>query len=603
MTRYYVPEISNNQADVFAAAGLAQLLLDSGLSPLITREGRHFIIESDIAVDTVQDCVRLAGKQLYRYIIKDDQVERPARLACYDLPVIREIEAEKRQQREILKEELRLIPELSRSPEIIQRRQEYQQDPEYRMHSVFKSMQTFTSANKVLEKINKKDETQSLLIDILNSLRSPNNSIPNIKLGATPNQLINPHFAKGCWRPKPDATTRSNLSLNDFNDNEFLQYLRYAGYFKCAAPFLIAATKKSRASKKKKPLHLLTPVPQHISLNNIISIIDQMRTLRFGGKSKVDVLASIEIARLLVENSEFGISKLPELLCIRNQTPADIIAGIYVTHYMPMQHVWNLIEMSFLPIPGWFTIQSNIDALAWREILNEHRNILRKLSDDISEEVGLIQEYRAFLQTDRHDALEHVVIFMAHYGAYWMSAVNDKHKGYIARFTTTGLERMAKYMGVEISEILAEPAFKAIAKAIRIVTVNAQTQKAISKRNPNAEKPWRDIRYGLIAELNRKRFVQKEFIESLSIFISQYNYENARRREDKGIKSAPRNITVEEMERFINIIDKNGSPIVGALLCAYGTCREPNDKYNIDDEKDELDTTDDVENADEEEDE
>jgi hypothetical protein len=40
-------------------------------------------------------------------------------------------------------------------------------------------------------------------------------------------------------------------------------------------------------------------------------------------------------------------------------------------------------------------------------------------------------------------------------------------------------------------------------------------------------------------------------------------------------KQAPRNVTTEEFAEVVGLIQTRGSALVGALLAAYGSCREP----------------------------
>jgi hypothetical protein len=41
---------------------------------------------------------------------------------------------------------------------------------------------------------------------------------------------------------------------------------------------------------------------------------------------------------------------------------------------------------------------------------------------------------------------------------------------------------------------------------------------------------------------------------------------------------APRNVTTEELHRLLALVEDHGAPLVGALLAAYGSCREPRDE-------------------------
>jgi hypothetical protein len=129
-------------------------------------------------------------------------------------------------------------------------------------------------------------------------------------------------------------------------------------------------------------------------------------------------------------------------------------------------------------------------------------------------------------------------------------------------------------MGVapRLTEILNTSGFQAVAAAVRKATVSAQAQKAMKKKD------YREIRYELLHDLRRKRSLPgvAPLIETVSDFVSSYNVENARRREMG--KSAPRNVTTEEFSEFAALIEQHGAALIGALLCAYGSCREPREE-------------------------
>jgi hypothetical protein len=46
-------------------------------------------------------------------------------------------------------------------------------------------------------------------------------------------------------------------------------------------------------------------------------------------------------------------------------------------------------------------------------------------------------------------------------------------------------------------------------------------------------------------------------------------------------KPAPRNITTEEFAAFVALVESSlGASTIGAMLCAYGSCREPREDEN-----------------------
>ena len=124
-------------------------------------------------------------------------------------------------------------------------------------------------------------------------------------------------------------------------------------------------------------------------------------------------------------------------------------------------------------------------------------------------------------------------------------------------------------MDARLGDILDDLGFQAVAAAVRRATVSAQALKAMNRPD------YREIRYDLLPEIRRKRSLPgtEPLMEVVSDFVSRYNTENARRREMS--KQAPRNLTTGEFAAFAKLVENHGASLVGALLCAYGSCREP----------------------------
>jgi hypothetical protein len=223
-------------------------------------------------------------------------------------------------------------------------------------------------------------------------------------------------------------------------------------------------------------------------------------------------------------------------------------------------------SMSVVALPGWFVLDSADDARSFLAILTEHQRICRGLNDDHSDEIGLLLTYRRFLEARGEQAIMSLLEFMASYGQLVLRAWNQQRK--LKQFTADNFERLMEN-NKKLSDILSDPGFKSVAKAIRKATVNAQAQKA------NKRPDYREIRYDLIPQLKRASALpgNEPLIRELSEFVSSYNIENARRRELK--KPAPPNITTEEFESLIKLIDERRASNVGIMLCAYGACRDP----------------------------
>jgi hypothetical protein len=204
----------------------------------------------------------------------------------------------------------------------------------------------------------------------------------------------------------------------------------------------------------------------------------------------------------------------------------------------------------------------------WRELLTEHRAVIRGLRDDHSDEIGLLVMYRRFLQQHQEAAAHAFVEFAAAYGQFLLRAREQQRR--VRSFSTRDVERIVS-MSSKLSEILANPGFRAVAAAIRNATVGAQIQK--QKKTPHP----REVRYDLLPDLRRKRALPgTAFVEAVAEFVASYNAENARRLERGLHKITPPRVTTEEFEAFLQLFAQpSDTAAVGALLCAYATCKVP----------------------------
>jgi hypothetical protein len=165
---------------------------------------------------------------------------------------------------------------------------------------------------------------------------------------------------------------------------------------------------------------------------------------------------------------------------------------------------------------------------------------------------------------------------MERYGPFVIRA-RDQGRS-VRSFRTDRFRETVKHMDTTLTAILDDSGFKAVAAAVRRATVSAQALKAMKRPD------YREIRYDLLPELRRKRSLPgvAHLMEGVADFVASYNVENARRREMG--KQAPRNVTTEELSAFARLVERHGTSLVGALLCAYGSCREPREGKGVKDD-------------------
>lgn len=559
-----LPRTSGTHADVFAAVGLADLLervtRDRGVR--LRSEGQTFRVSMRHVqrLDTLPPIPHDPG---YRYLRLKASKPLPASVDEDDAI---DYESTRKLVQDLRKQERALREAAGRKPvdqEALRELRERWTIPpeEWRLLTALVTLQGAEIANKMYAEIVSLSpaDFDAHVRQGLQALANGESS--GLKWPVSTVQIFSPLLAKGYARLKPDSVARGDKTKDAWAD-PFVEWLRYRGYFLAAVPVF--------HGNNGENVRLLCPIPGDVTLTAYRAVVSKLRPLPLAGSPpKIDVLATLELARLLIEHAA-DIARADtesiEGLELLGRTPADVIAGVAVTNFQSMGQARAVSVLSELTLPGWFPVGSRADAETWLDILAEHRAIIRGLREDRSDELGLLQNYRRFLERRSERALTTLLEFAGAYGAFVLRARETGRR--VRQFTTTFLGRIVVSMNRSLTRILEDPGFQAVATAVRRATVSAQILKA-------QKQDHREIRYGLLHELRRTRELpgNEPFMTTVAEFISLYNAENARRHELR--RPAPRNVTTEELTSFTRLVDEYGASIVGALLCAFGTCRVP----------------------------
>ncbi|KKM11141.1 hypothetical protein SY88_10080 [Clostridiales bacterium PH28_bin88] len=128
----------------------------------------------------------------------------------------------------------------------------------------------------------------------------------------------------------------------------------------------------------------------------------------------------------------------------------------------------------------------------------------------------------------------------------------------------------------DYGKIVQDEGFRAVATAIRRATVSEQFHKARAGRQDY------EIHYGLFQDLRQKARFKDQIVALLSQFIASYNYENARRAEQKarsggGDERRRPQVTQQQLDQLIGLFDRFPPEVVTLLLTAYGSARDVRD--------------------------
>lgn len=422
---------------------------------------------------------------------------------------------------------------------------------DWRLYQVLNTLQGDGGTNGAIETIaGQSSESWSQSIhQALEALASGN--LPNGPFDLDLVQLFNPHAAKGYARLKPDSTARGDKTKDAWSE-PFLEWLRYRGYFRSACPYFLGP--------KSEHVRLLCPIPKQIGMRAYDAVVKELRKAAiFGSAPRIDCLGTLKLAELLIRKSEeFQTGFL---------APTSLVSGVFIVQYQSMGNAKAVTSMEQLALPDWFPLRSDADARLWLDTLDEHSRVVRSLKDTNSDELGMLIEYRRFLERRGARATMQLLVFMELYGIFLLRKRGQnqwRHRQFVVSHLEDILKNEPTYQ-----ETLRNPGFQAIASALRSATVSAQSLK----RN---KRDYRDIRYDILPELRRKRMLpgKHAFLETVADFVASYNAESARRLE-VGKDSGIRRITTEELRAFTELFDgQKDATLVGAMLCAYATCRE-----------------------------
>jgi len=371
-------------------------------------------------------------------------------------------------------------------------------------------------------------------------------------------QVLNPAMGKGINRPKADGAHRLGNPASFWP----LEFLKFWGMRRAGVPRVVRPPKPTPGPPPKdRKTYVMRPV--NITLNTHKKVYHAFnRTMWSSTAVKMDVLAALRYTDAFLDQWLAG-----QLADARwGEEPGDYVTGLAAVFYKDMGNAVAVLNLSEIGLPRWMRVEDKAQGQAYRALLEEHRQVVDSLQERNADEYRLLQVYRDFLSG--HD-LRAFFAFAAGYAQLTMSRM-DKGQ-WSPRFTTTNLEVLIMGHDDKLKPILDNSGFQNVAAAIRRSTVLPQYFKARGQRGPY------DIRYGLGAGLLRQAAYPDRFVQALSDFLHDYNRETMQIFERyKGNPPVRRSqVTTEDIQQVVALIDEYGSQTVANLLVAFGYAREP----------------------------
>ena len=144
---------------------------------------------------------------------------------------------------------------------------------------------------------------------------------------------------------------------------------------------------------------------------------------------------------------------------------------------------------------------------------------------------------------------------------------------------------------INLSKIILNSGFQAIANAIRESTITLQTIASLKKQGKAKDYQLEklnlySIRYGVAQKLENKSKTHEDLAEFIGEFIALYNAETAGKAATRG-KSFRANVREDELQSFYTLLENSkSSKLVGALLASFSFALKAKDTNNQDDLED-----------------
>ncbi len=357
---------TGTHADVFAAVGLADLLASIPHTGRITLSDRGADLEVRLLRPlTETDLRRIPQTPGYPFLKANENVTVPAGVIDPVDYKAEKAKADRRKQVASLKGKGR---RKAVDPDTQQLMQQEQPREDWRLLQILNALQGDETSNRVHLTIVSRapEQFREELVVGLRALSHQSSSRLDWKAKTV--QLFTPIAAKGYSRLKPDSTDRNDQTKEQWAD-PFVEWLKYRGYFRVACPFF--------QGPKGEHVRLLCPIPHDISASVLQSVTRELRKGGvYGGPPKMDALAVLRLADLLVRHSEEYHDPDTEVfpgLSMKGKSPAEAISGVMMTHYQSLGNAKAVSAMSTIALPGWFRIEDKEDARIWREILDDFR--------------------------------------------------------------------------------------------------------------------------------------------------------------------------------------------------------------------------------------
>ena len=584
---FIIDKQSNTYSETLEAFGVANLIdkiLEKSNTKLrkttIEDKGLYYLVTSNKEI-TSEMIDRLDYFQVFKFLVKDDKTIIPNDIGTnyFNYPAQKVMADDLKNQK----------ADVGKIKDAKQKKVEYKKIKEYyesefgnkidKEYDIYRELvrNPYVSFNNLYNNFYENKSNFSLLISTLlnhySKIKSKKLDFKLIDEKPTSQQLLNPNQGKGLNKSKANNSSMGNLKSNWISET-----MKISG----ALEMMSIQYVKVGSSYDLK---IYVPEFKNTQLSFATTLVLEFkRTLKSNSPTKLDILNSIDFTIKFIENStEYNKGK------VRNT-----INGFHSVYQKDLGQNKAVANIAFLKTPDFVEYSNQKEANEWKEILENQRKIISNI-EELGDSVQGLQNYRNFLGSDENSALEYFSKFSYWYATYLMQSFNNNNN-FTKPFKIETLTKFYTYMDSNLSEIITNEGFLAVAKAIRNSTIRLQIT---SKFQKNHNKFKIKTRYGVAQQLQNKSKSKNDLATFVGEFITLYNSETAmgvERNEGKfKIEDGQffrANVRDEELLDFYGLLDKHPSRLIGALLASYGfALRKSNNPNEKDDQNENEEET------------
>ncbi len=557
MNTFKVYKKSGTYSESLEAYGLANLLkkiFDNNqiANPeiIIKDEGLYYTIitHSDISNDDLKE---IKYFDLFPYIKRDVQSEVDTYTNYYDYPKQKELKKDKQELIEKIYKEYKDKNEREKKLKEIDNifKEHKFIDPSIDVYQQLASYNNFVSYKKLYLNIyNNKDIFPEIIHQILSYYSEINyndKEFDNITKDRefhkkiTANQLLNPNKGKGI------KSTKANSAANTNFDSYWIpETMKISG----AITDMICQLVKVGSNSYDLKIFVSAYKQVKYSFKQTI-IPDFKKHLKGNTPIKIDILNILTLTKIVIQNSGYTIVK---------QKVKNIIDGLHSVYQKDLGQGKAVVNIGYIQVPSFIEISNKEQNDDWIDLLDEQINIINGI-DELGETINGLMLYRNFISTSN---IYNFFDFSYWYAIYLSTKLSKNE--FVIPYKIKTLNKLYKNMEtkeLKLSEIISNPGFQAVAKAIRNSTISLQFMPTENRKY--------EVRYGLAQELQSKSKSKKDLSEFIGEFISFYNSETARSYEKEG-RTYRSTVRSDELNEFYSLLDKYPSKLIGALLASYG---------------------------------